>query len=309
MTSVTGWWGRTRDRATTAAATARQRIGLLDHGVRTQLHYSRTNATMLAGGITYFGFLSFFPLLLLAFFVVGYLARIYPDAHEDMVEAISTVLPGLIGDGKGQLSLDQIQRAAATIGIIGALGALYTGLGWLSALRTALLAVFELDRDDQPGFVPGKLRDLITLATLGVILLVSVALSGTMATLSDKVREWLGWSGSFTEATVISVVIGLLAGLLLYFLMFWVLARPPLPRRDLWSGALVGAVAFEVLKWLATWLLGKVSNQPAFAVFGSALILLVWINYFSRTVMYAAAWAHTGPQVSARAGASAVDRG
>ena len=27
--------------------------------------------------------------------------------------------------------------------------------------------------------------------------------------------------------------------------------------------------------------------------FGTALILLVWINYFSRVVLYAAAWAHT----------------
>ena len=33
--------------------------------------------------------------------------------------------------------------------------------------------------------------------------------------------------------------------------------------------------------------------------FGIALILLVWINYFSRVVVLAAAWAHTSPEARA----------
>jgi membrane protein len=61
----------------------------------------------------------------------------------------------------------------------------------------------------------------------------------------------------------------------------------------LWSGALVGAIGFEALKRASTWLLDSTANQPAFQAFGIALILLVWIYYFSRVVMYAAAWAHT----------------
>jgi membrane protein len=34
-------------------------------------------------------------------------------------------------------------------------------------------------------------------------------------------------------------------------------------------------------------------------VFGVTLILLVWINYFSRLVMFAAAWAYTSPSALA----------
>jgi membrane protein len=37
-------------------------------------------------------------------------------------------------------------------------------------------------------------------------------------------------------------------------------------------------------------------------VLGATLILLVWINYFSRVVIYTAAWAHTS--ASARAAAA-----
>jgi len=71
------------------------------------------------------------------------------------------------------------------------------------------------------------------------------------------------------------------------------LARPALPRRSLVEGALLGALGFEVLKSLATVLIGHTHDQPAFQAFGVALVLLVWINYFSRLVLYGAAWAGT----------------
>ena len=63
----------------------------------------------------------------------------------------------------------------------------------------------------------------------------------------------------------------------------------------MWSGALLGAVGFEILKQVSGLLIRATQNQPAFQVFGLALILLVWINYFSRVVLYAAAWAWTHP--------------
>ena len=53
------------------------------------------------------------------------------------------------------------------------------------------------------------------------------------------------------------------------------------------------AFGFELLKQASTWLLGATAQQPAFQAFGIALILLVWIYYFSRVLMYAASWAAT----------------
>ena len=72
------------------------------------------------------------------------------------------------------------------------------------------------------------------------------------------------------------------------------------PRSALVRGALLGAVGFEVLKLGANLLLEQTQGNPAFQAFGVALILLVWINYFSRLVMYAAAWAYTAPAALAQ---------
>jgi len=65
----------------------------------------------------------------------------------------------------------------------------------------------------------------------------------------------------------------------------------------LWQGALLGAVGFEVLKLLVVNLLGSVGGN-AFAPLAIAITLVVWINYFSRLVIYGAAWAYTAVPTS-----------
>ena len=74
------------------------------------------------------------------------------------------MLPGIIGGGENEISLDDIRGFSGLAGVIGLAGVLYSGLGWVSALRDALIAVFELPDNEQPSFVLGKLRDLLTLA-------------------------------------------------------------------------------------------------------------------------------------------------
>ena len=95
--------------------------------------------------------------------------------------------------------------------------------------------------------------------------------------------------------------------------MFKLLVESHMPRRSLWEGAVLGAVGFEVLKALANFLLAATQGSAPFQAFGVALIVVVWINYFSRLVMYSAAWAHVAgrpraaPRRARRAGAGAAD--
>lgn len=289
-----------KDTITAKIEEVRQRRPFLDHLVRTVEHYGSAKGSVQAGAVTYFAFLSFFPILALAVFVVGQIARIYHDAQHQLVQAIDQVLPGMVGPGQGQISLANVQSFSGWAGIIGLLGVMYSGLGWLSALREALEAVFELPAKDQPNFVIGKVRDLLTLAVVGLTLIVAVAISGIVIGFSDKILRAVGLTTSLSPLLVVlSVVIGLAANTLLFFALFKLLTEPHAPKRSLWSGALLGAVGFEVLKQLSGYLIASTKQQPAFQAFGIALILVVWINYFSRVVLYAASWAHTSPEARA----------
>ena len=185
--------------------------------------------------------------------------------------------------------------------MIGVVGLLYAGLGWLSALRNALITVFELPHRAQPNFLMGKLRDLITLVIVGTVLLFAVAFTGLVSGFSEDLLDWagldteLGWL-----VDLVTIVLGLLANAVLFFAVFRLLAAPDLPKRAMWSGALLGAVGFEILKQISGLLIRLTQGNPAFQVFGLALILLVWINYFSRVILYAASWAWTHPSARDR---------
>jgi len=282
------------DRLGEGISTARERSRVLDHTVRTVLHYNDVKGNMQAGAITYFGFLSFFPLLALAFFVVGYVGRVYPGARANLTTALTQLLPGIVGSGEGKISLESIQNAAGTLGILGLLGVGYAGLGWLSSTRGALEAVFEVPPRGFQGFLLGKLWDLITMVVIGFTLVISVAVSGVATSFSTDLLDWAGLSTDLASyVNVVGVLIGIGASALLFFSLFKLLARPTNPDRSLWWGALVGALGFELLKQASRWLLANTGDQPAFQAFGIALILLVWINYFSRVILYAASWAHT----------------
>lgn len=273
----------------------RERRPFVDHVVRMVLHYGEVKGNLQAGAVTYFAFLSFFPILALAFFVVGYVSKVFPDAQDVLVTALEGLFSNI------DLDLSGFEDGAGVAGLIGLVGVLYAGLGWLSAMREALIVMFEEPAREQPNFIVGKLRDLITLTLIGITLMVSVAVTGLVSGFTTDLLGWVGLDEELAPLVMaLTIVLGLAANVLLFFIMFELLARPNAPRRAVVSGAVLGAIGFEVLKRLSFLLLASTKDSEAFQMFGIALILVVWIYYFSRVVMYAAAWAQTAPETRER---------
>jgi membrane protein len=274
----------------------RARRPVVDHALRTQEHYGRVQAGQQAGAVTYFGFLSFFPVLALAVFVVGWISRVYPDAQDQLASAIDQVIPGLVGSGDGQISLDDVQRFSGLAGIIGLAGVLYAGLGWLDATRTSLQVVFEVPPRERPSFLAAKLWDLLGLVVIGLVLFVSVIAGGAITGFSGDVLGWLGLGkGLAWLLYVITRLVGWGVNTVLFFVLFRLVGQVQVPARSLWVASAIGGFAFEVLKAISLLLFHLARGNPAFQAFGVALVLLLWINYFARVVLYAAAWAYTSP--------------
>jgi membrane protein len=223
-----------KERVAARVARLRRSRPSVDHVFRMFTHYGNVNGSAQAGAVTYFGFLSFFPILALAFFVVGVAAAVYPDARADLTKALNELFPGMIGPGKGQISLDTFESNAGAVGALGLLGLLYSGLGWLSGMRTALEVMFQLPRREQPNYIVGKGLDLLMLVVIGLTLVVSVSLSSAVTTLSRTVLDLLGLADSVVAGTllpVIAVLLAITATMALFLVMFRVLAHPHVSRR------------------------------------------------------------------------------
>jgi hypothetical protein len=97
-----------KERLVRGVAGLRHRRPWVDHTVRAYDRNSEVLGGQLAAAVTYYGFLSFFPLLALAFSLVGYVADVYPDAQDAVTRAVEDAFPSLIGPRQGQLDIQQV---------------------------------------------------------------------------------------------------------------------------------------------------------------------------------------------------------
>jgi membrane protein len=285
------------DRARERLRRLRDRWPAVDHAVRAQQRHSEVLGNQIAGAITYFGFLSLFPLMALGFALVGYISVWFPDAQSSIERAIDDAFPSIFGSGEGQINVADIASAKTSAGVIGLLGLLYAGLGWVDALRDGLRRVFGT-LDKRLPLVRKKLVDVFVLLLLGLALLASLAVSNLATNATTYALEQVGLDGSLLATALLKVLATVLAlgvDTVILAILFSRLPGAALTWREVRSGALLAAVGFEVLKLLGTFLIGKVTNNPLYATFGVVVGLLVWINMVSRLFVYAAAWTATLP--------------
>ncbi|MEV4060547.1 YihY/virulence factor BrkB family protein [Nonomuraea dietziae] len=280
-----------KERVRRTTERSRVRWHPVDHVIRTVQRYQLQNGDRLAGAVTYFAFLSLFPIIALAFAVFGYVLTERPEISEALRKSIAEQLPGLVD----QLNLDQIAQARTSAGVIGLIGLLYAGLGAIDALRGALREI-SMTTTPPLNFVLGKLRDLATLIMLGLTMIVSALVGGFATQATTTVATFLGVETSLGAKLTLAGV-GLLGSVGADWVMFlivlgWV-ARPAPPFRALAKGALLGAVGFGVLKQVATLLLSTTLSNPVYGTFAVTAGLLLWINFSARLTLYVAAWTTT----------------
>ncbi|GII29564.1 inner membrane protein YhjD [Planotetraspora mira] len=266
----------------------RIRFRWLDHVIRTVQRYQVQSGDRLAGAFTYFAFLSFFPLIALAFAVIQFRT---PEVVETLVKAINEQLPGLAS----KLQIDKLKDVQTSAGVFGLVGLFYAGLGAMDALRSALREIWMLAEPPLNYFL-GKLRDLVALVLVGVTMLVSVAVGGFATGATGTVTEFIGLDDTVLAGPsvwIAGVLVSLAADLLLFLIILGWLARPPQPFRVIVKGGLLGAVMFGLLKQVATLILAGTLRNPVYGAFAVIVGLLLWINLAARVILYSAAWTAT----------------
>ena len=277
-----------------ALASAREKRPALDHLIRAFGRYQADAGDRQAAAVTFFGFLSFFPILALATSVLSY--ALGDEAVGTVVREVNAYAPGLAD----QLGLEEIlsnNRKAGVAGLLGLAGLLYSGLGWVDALREAIRAIWH-HNVKAGNFVVKKARDVVVLAGLGVTVLLSIGISAATGVASDFVLEQVGLDGR-PVATAVTWVSGLLLGLLtstgLFLFLFWRLPKVKSPVRRVLKGALLAAVLFELLKRVGAFYIERTTENPLYGSFAVIVGLLVWINIVSRMLLVCAAWTVTAP--------------
>lgn len=269
----------------------------LDHLVRSGGAYTERYGNHYAAAITYFSVLSLIPLLMIAFAIAGFVVAGNESLMAEMKSGIAEAVPSGLGETINKI-IDKAVESRGTVGILGLLAALYSGLGWMSNLRDALTAQWGQENKPRP-FISSSIKDLLALLGLGLALAVSFGLSAA----GSGLGEWLlGLVGLEDDAWALfllrlaTIVLSLAANWLVFL---WVIARLPREKVSLRSavkGAAAAAVGFEVLKQVFTLYLATVIASPAGQLFGTFIGLLLFANFVSRFLLFITAWTATAKE-------------
>src|SRR5262249_26329732 len=133
--------------------------------------------------ITYYGFLSLFPLLLLLTSVLGFLLHNDPELQQRVLDSAVSRVPVL-----GEQLLDDVHslHGSTVAVVVGLLVSLYGSLGVIQAVQNAFNKVWAVPRAHRPNPFTSRLRSLAMLVVLGIGLVVSTGLSA-LSSVADHV--------------------------------------------------------------------------------------------------------------------------
>lgn len=240
----------------------RRRSRVVDVLVETLAGFSRHLTGRNSAVLTYYGFLTLFPLFLAATTILGFVLDSRPELQQDLVGSAVSQVP-FIGD----------QITAGSIGgswwalIIGLVAALWGSTKAFVGLQLAYDDVWEIPQGDRASFVTQRMRALVGLAVIGGSQIATVALA---ALVSQAGLPRLG--------QILVVLGGLAINVIVLATMYRFLTSADPSWEAVWPGALFAGVLYTAIQLAGTALLDRLTKSDTYGDMSTVLALLSWLS-------------------------------
>jgi membrane protein len=230
----------------------------------------------LAALLTYYAFVSLFPLLLLLSTALGLVLASDPALqsevlssalHQFPVIGVDLARPGRLGGGPVGLT-------------VGILGSVYGGLGVAQAFQYATNTMWGVPRNNRPNPLRARGRSLTLLGIAGLAFLGTTALT---------ILGSIGGGFLGTAARVLALAASVVAGAALFVFAFRFAAARRLSVRDVVPGAIATEVIWQLLQTFGVIFVRQVRHaSPTNAVFAVVLGLLAFLYLTATGVLLCA---------------------
>jgi len=245
----------------------------VDVGVETldgwRRHLSGRNASLLS----FWFFLSIFPLLLVATTILGFVLQDNQQLQQDIIDGALADIPVL----GAQLQDDPASlNGSVWVLVVGLLGALWSATKAFVGLQGALDDIWEIPVDDRPSMPVQRGKALLGIVIVGGAQLGSMVLAAIVRAASLPLIGELALVAS-------TVVVNVVALLLAY--------RHLTTRQPSWSvlvpGAVVGGVAFTLIQHFGTLIVTTITKNASdtYGQFALVLGLVTWLGLLAITVL------------------------
>lgn len=241
--------------------------------------YCDDDGGRLATLITYYGFLSLFPLLLVATSAIQLIPGSFGGLEDRIIDGINTYFPAM--SQAIQESIKSFPGSGLAL-VFGVLVTIYGARGGAATIRFAFNQIWNVPKEKQLSFPFSAIHSLLIVLVGGSGLVLAAVLSSYAAGLTDAfIYRLIPFSISFL--TLIGV----------FYLVFSLSINSREPtRKDLFVSAIAAAVGVQVLQFIGGYLLTHQlkSQSSLYGTFAIVLGLLFWI-YLQVQVLLLAAFA------------------
>jgi membrane protein len=260
----------------------RIRSPYFDHFCRAVVRYDEVMGGRLAAAIAYYGFFAVFALALIGYSIFGFLLTSNVTLFD--------VVQRFLGQNLPFLDIQAILDSGKTVGIVGLVGLVFTGIGWIEAIRSSQRLIWRLR--EQPGYI--GLRQLVDLAVLVGILLLLIVSQGAVYGLEALLR-WLAGDNVSWIFSGISLAATLAIDMLLAAALLAAVPRLHMTVRRMVPPVVQVGIGIFLLNTVGKSFVSLVQHNPAYGLVASAVGVLVYLYVFNQLLLFGAAWAATSP--------------
>jgi membrane protein len=241
--------------------------------------------------LAYYSVFSLGPIIVIVIAIAGVFF-----GQEAVSGQVASSIKDMLGDTGGQAVQSMLADASrprqsliATLLGLGAL--LFAAIGVVVQLKDALNIVWEVGETPRHGiwhFLRSYVVSLAAVLALGFLLMVSLIVTAALAAFgkyaAPHVQEWL------LHLVTILASVGIIS--LLFAMMFKWLPDAAIDWYDVWLGAAVTAVLFELGKSAIGFYIGKQGLESTYGAAASIIVVLIWVYYSSQIILVGAEITH-----------------
>lgn len=231
----------------------------------------------LAALITYYAFLSLFPLLLLFFSVAGFVLQGNAELLKDVEQTARNKLPG-IGP---HLHIETFHGSGLGLAI-GILGTLYGALGAMQAAQASFNQIYAVPRNKQPNPLKSRVRSFGLVGLLGSGVVLSTAIAAVLST-KNGLSKQLG-----PAFVIVGYVLNYIVDFALFSAAFKLMTTAELRLRQVVRGGLIAAALYMLIQIFGASFVSHTAHASLYGAFAVVLATLIWIYLQSLILVLAA---------------------
>ena len=253
--------------------------------------FNNNNSFRHAAALSYYTIFSLPPLLLI---VITIASSVY--GGEAISGQVYGQLKGLVGPDSAKFLQDSIakftlQQRGPVATAIGVATLLFAATTFFVTLQESINDIWNLKVKTAGigigAFIKQRVLSFGLILSVALLLLISFVISAVLSAFTGWLQRQIPEVG-IIAIKLVDFLLSLGITTLLFALIYRFLPDAIIRWRDVLIGAFITALLFVIGKFLIAFYIAKADPGSAFGAAGSAIVLLLWVNYSSLIIFFGA---------------------